>query len=79
MTKMDERFISKLELHIMHRMLNGEKLYEFIESFKLKSTRDTSPALRISTFSKIYRSDVNLDEIDSRLPAYVNESKFITV
>ena len=31
MTKMDERFISKLELHIMHRMLNGEKLYEFIE------------------------------------------------
>ena len=31
MTKMDERFVSKLELHIMHRMLKGEKLYEFIE------------------------------------------------
>jgi hypothetical protein len=31
MTKMDERFVSKLELHIMNRMLNGEKLYEFIE------------------------------------------------
>ena len=31
MTKMDERFISKLELHIMNRMLNGEKLYEFLE------------------------------------------------
>jgi len=31
MTKMDERYISKLELHIMHRMLKGEKLCEFIE------------------------------------------------
>ena len=31
MTKTDERFVSKLELHIMHRMLKGEKLYEFIE------------------------------------------------
>ena len=31
MTKMDERFVSKLELHIMHRMLKGEKLCEFIE------------------------------------------------
>ena len=31
MTKTDERFVSKLELHIMHRMLKGEKLCEFIE------------------------------------------------
>ncbi len=31
MTKTDERFVSKLELHVMHRMLKGEKLYEYIE------------------------------------------------
>ena len=31
MTKMDERFVSKLELHIMHRMLKGEELCEHIE------------------------------------------------
>jgi hypothetical protein len=32
MTKTDERFVSKLELHILHRMLKGEKLCEHIES-----------------------------------------------
>ena len=31
MTKTDDRFVSKLELHIMHRMLKGENLYEYIE------------------------------------------------
>ena len=31
MTKTDERFVSKLELHVMHRILKGEKLYEYIE------------------------------------------------
>ena len=31
MTKTDERFVSKLELHVMHRILKGEKLYELIE------------------------------------------------
>ena len=31
MTKTDDRFVSKLELQSMHRMLKGENLYEYIE------------------------------------------------
>mgnify|MGYP003636592074 CR=1 FL=1 len=44
MTKTDDRFVSKLELHIMHRMLKGENLYEvsnvYFMGFASKNKRE---------------------------------------
>ena len=34
MTKKTERFVSKLEMHVIGRMHKGEKMYEHIESDK---------------------------------------------
>ena len=67
MTKTDERFVSKLELHVMHRMLKGEKLYEYIEkdrSVFIIGEEKRAPRVRKTLVYSMFKS--NLMEINLR-------------
>ena len=62
-----ERFVSKLQLHILHRMSQGESMYEVIESDKSTFiVGDSKRATRIKT--SLAKEMINniLIEIDNR-------------